>query len=411
MKKLLISILAILTFAVLPGLHSAQADTTNPPKILSVSLINQKNSYSSGDPIEFEIQYSGGNPGIKSALLIFRYTDNSTSGCINPSSAAFWSQEDSGKYTRKDFGLVSPGYIKIISTLTSDCKQGKNDIDIWKSEIVDKSDLKADTHSNEWFGRRNPTFTINVVDGKYLPVGTVIEATKNSSFNLDFIVDEYLLDESRSNLLTFPKKTSEGIYIFYNSLTQDVCRSIQPYPGGPADFQILKTGICKISAFSLSTRSEFGIIDLKKEFVVKSKASAAADKASTDKAAAELKAKQEAAVKAAVELKAKQEADAKAAAELKTKQDAADKAALTKAQSELASANAALADAQKVNRELQTQLNSVEVQFKLLSDSVSVIQGQVSQLNSKLVAALASLNTAKAKLKKVCSVKPKPKGC
>ena len=84
---------------------------------------------------------------------------------------------------------------------------------------------------------------------------------------------------------------------------------------------------------------------------------------------------------------------------------------MTKAQSELASANAALADAQKVNRELQTQLNSVEVQFKLLSDSVSVIQGQVSQLNSKLVAALASLNTANAKLKKVCSVKPKPKGC
>ncbi len=134
------------------------------------------------------------------------------------------------------------------------------------------------------------------------------------------------------------------------------------------------------------------------------------------KAAAELKAKQEAEAKAAAELKAKQEAEAKAAAELKAKQEAdakaaADKAALTKAQAELASANAALTDSQKVNRELQTKLNSVETQFKLLSDSVSMIQGQVSQLNSKLAAALAGQSAANAKLKKVCSVKPKPKGC
>ena len=120
--------------------------------------------------------------------------------------------------------------------------------------------------------------------------------------------------------------------------------------------------------------------------------------------------------KAAAELKAKQEAEAKAAAELKAKQDAeakaaADKAALAKAQSELVAANAALADAQKLNRELQTQLNSVEAQFKILSDSVSLIQSQVSQLNSKLAAALAGQNALTAKLKKVCSAKPKPKGC
>ena len=147
----------------------------------------------------------------------------------------------------------------------------------------------------------------------------------------------------------------------------------------------------------------------KSEFAIKQSADA--------KAAAELKTKQEteAAAKAA-ELKAKQEADAKAAAELKAKQDAdakaaADKTALAKAQVELAAANTALADSQKVNRELQTQLSSVEAQFKRLSDSVSLIQGQVSQLNSKLAVAVSSLNTANAKLKKVCSVKPKPKGC
>ena len=135
------------------------------------------------------------------------------------------------------------------------------------------------------------------------------------------------------------------------------------------------------------------------------------------KIAAALKATQEAdakaaADKAAAELKAKQEADAKAAAELKVKQDAAaDKAALAKAQSELASANAALADAQKVNREQAGRITSFEEQFKVLSESVATVQNQLSQLNSKLVAALTGLNTANAKIKKICAAKPKPKGC
>ena len=116
-----------------------------------------------------------------------------------------------------------------------------------------------------------------------------------------------------------------------------------------------------------------------------------------------------------LESKTKAEADAKTARDAQTKAEADAKTAAAiaedKAQSELAAANAALADAQKVNRELQTQLNSVEAQFKLLSDSVSVIQGQVSQLNSKLVAALAGQNALNAKLKKICAAKPKPKGC
>ena len=127
------------------------------------------------------------------------------------------------------------------------------------------------------------------------------------------------------------------------------------------------------------------------------KAKAAADL----KAAAELKAKQEAEAKAA-ELKAKQEAEEKAAA---------DRAALSKAQSELTSANAALADALRVNREQSAKINFVEEQFRVLSETVSAMQSQLTQLNSKLLSALAGQNAANAKLKKVCSAKPKPRGC
>jgi hypothetical protein len=150
----------------------------------------------------------------------------------------------------------------------------------------------------------------------------------------------------------------------------------------------------------------------KQEADAKAAAELKAKQEAVAKAAAELKAKQEADAKAAAELKAKQEADAKAAAELKAKQDAAaDKAALAKAESELSAANAALADAQKVNREQVAKINSFEEQFKVLSESVSTFQNQLTQLNSKLVAALAGQNAANSKLKKVCSVKPKPKGC
>ena len=130
------------------------------------------------------------------------------------------------------------------------------------------------------------------------------------------------------------------------------------------------------------------------------------------KAAAELKAKQEAEAKAAAELKAKQDAEAKAAAELKAKQEsAADKAALAKAQSELSEANAALADSQKVNREQAARIISFEEQFEALSELVATVQNQLAQLDRKLAAALAGQNAANAKLKKVCSAKPKPKSC
>ena len=101
----------------------------------------------------------------------------------------------------------------------------------------------------------------------------------------------------------------------------------------------------------------------------------------------------------------------KAVTDAKTAAEAAAKIAFEKAQSELADANAALADSQKVNREQAARIASFEEQFKVLSESVATAQSQLSQLNSKLVAALTGQNAANAKLKKVCSAKPKPKGC
>jgi hypothetical protein len=102
-----------------------------------------------------------------------------------------------------------------------------------------------------------------------------------------------------------------------------------------------------------------------------------------------------------------------AAEELKAKlaAEAAAKLAQDKILAELAAANASLAESQRVNRDLGAQLTAIEAQFLALSASVSTIQTEVLALNTKLTTALKSLNTANAKIKKICAVKPKPKGC
>jgi hypothetical protein len=127
-------------------------------------------------------------------------------------------------------------------------------------------------------------------------------------------------------------------------------------------------------------------------------AKAAADKAATDKIISDAKSE---AASILAEAKAKVAAD----------KEAADKAALIQAQLELAAANASLADSQKTIREQAAKIASFEEQFRTLSESVNGMQSQVAQLNSKFVATTSNLKTANAKIKKICSVKPKPKGC
>ena len=128
----------------------------------------------------------------------------------------------------------------------------------------------------------------------------------------------------------------------------------------------------------------------------------AAAKIAQDKAVADAKATAEAAAKIAQD---------KAVADAKATTEAAAKAALTQAQIELAAANASLADSQKTIREQAAKIASFEEQFRTLSESVNAMQSQVAQLNSKFVATTSNLKTANAKIKKICSVKPKPKGC
>ena len=119
-------------------------------------------------------------------------------------------------------------------------------------------------------------------------------------------------------------------------------------------------------------------------------------KQAADKAAADLKAKQEAADKAAADLKAKQEADAKAAADLKAKQEAEAKAAADLKAKQEAEAKAA-----------------ADLKAKQEADAKAAADLKAKQAASKLaVPKTVTITCVKGKLtKKITAVKPVcPKG-
>jgi hypothetical protein len=131
-----------------------------------------------------------------------------------------------------------------------------------------------------------------------------------------------------------------------------------------------------------------------------------------EKAAAELKAKQEAEAKAAAELKAKQEADAKAATELKAKQDADAKAAADKAAAELkakqeAEAKAAAELKAKQEAEAKAAAELKAAGEKIISDAKAEAARILAAAKAATAKKKITITCIKGKLiKKVTAVKP-----
>jgi chemotaxis protein histidine kinase CheA len=142
-----------------------------------------------------------------------------------------------------------------------------------------------------------------------------------------------------------------------------------------------------------------------------SAATDAANKAAADKAAADLKAKQEAeekaaAEKAAAELKAKQEAEAKAAAELKAKQEAEAKAAADKATADLKTK-------QEADAKVAAEKAAADLKAKKAAEAKAAAAKILAAAKAKAAAAKkTTITCVKGKLiKKVTAVKPVcPKG-
>ena len=162
----------------------------------------------------------------------------------------------------------------------------------------------------------------------------------------------------------------------------------------------------------------------------KQDAEAAEAKAAADKAAEDLKAKQEAEAKAAADLKAKQEAEAKAAADLKAKQEAEEKAAAelkTKQEAE-AKAAADLKAKQEAEAKVAADKAAADLKSKQEAEAKAAADLKAKKAADAKAAAAKILADAKAKaaatnkkttitcvkgklVKKVTAVKPVcPKG-
>ena len=192
---------------------------------------------------------------------------------------------------------------------------------------------------------------------------------------------------------------------------------------------------------ALKAAADKAAADLKAKEEAEAKAAAdlkakeeAEAKAAADKAAEELKAKQEAEAKAAADLKAKQEAEAKAAAELKAKQEAEEKAAaeLKAKQEAEAKAAADLKAKQEAEAKVAADKAAADLKTKQEADAKAAADKAAADLKAKKAAdakaaAAKILADAKAKaaaakkttitcikgklVKKVTAVKPMcPKG-
>ena len=161
--------------------------------------------------------------------------------------------------------------------------------------------------------------------------------------------------------------------------------------------QIANLGVLEGKEVLISPKSRAEIKKYLSELESQAKLVEEAEKrAATEKAAAELKAKQEAEAKAAAELKAKQEAEAKAAAELKAKQEAEAKTAAEKAAAELKA---------KQEAEAKAAAEKAAAELKAKQEAEAKAKAEAAKKN-------ITITCVKGKtVKKVTAVNPKcPKG-
>jgi hypothetical protein len=318
----------VLILLTLTNFSLAEADTANPPKVESIKMLNIEKIYKVGDVVTFSIKYSGGNPGLKRVDL---WVQNQVQGkgigdyCLigNPW-FSLWGDKPSNYGL--PIGPISTSEVLMYKYVSANCVKGINEVRL-SARLSDLTDLESNYTGDD-------LFKFSVLDGLWIPPGEVLGNRIDTTFNLDFLPYEVVLEQGKSFEIKLPTRTGEGVPVFYQPWSGDVCFIsqepafpwFQPIVEWSTVIEFKKPGTCSLTSGNGTLyRSTIKDFVFKKEIKVVSKLER--DKEISDaKAAAEIKAKQEAEAKAAAELKAKQEAEAKAAAELKAKQEAEAKA-------------------------------------------------------------------------------------
>jgi hypothetical protein len=258
MGKRFVSVLITLCFVISGA--PAQADLTNPPKILDVQ-IDASRDYKSGDTVAIDVLYLGGDPGLQTAEIFFRR--GSLSNLEDDITRCFlldsWNASATS-FENSNYGNIRPGVIRILASVTSNCYPGLNRFYAYVA-LADKTGLRTNL-------TRFP-FVISIIDGKVIEAGTAVIESKNSGFNLDGFVRENSPGIISSSLL-LPQRTPEGFLIIWNNAGLDNCAIKRSFPREVSNQLVfLKVGICKIVGSFELDRSEYRNLSLMVDIPVK----------------------------------------------------------------------------------------------------------------------------------------------
>ena len=249
MKKGTSTHIGLIVFLLFSFMPVSNADNLNPPEIKSVKLINPQPEYSSGDEITFEIEYSGGNPGLKLAYIDF----DSILGpqCLS-TDLLLWELGTEKYYSglRRN-GPVSSSVVRLNSMVTSDCIKGENSFK-FKAQIIDQTNLYSTFSYSAQFPDTKANFILklNSKDGISVPDGEPRSQNSNATINFNSFPRSVDLEPGKVAVLALPKKTEEGILIRYRNVGGDLgsCNMQSEYYGQPIfNLNITGAGICLIS--------------------------------------------------------------------------------------------------------------------------------------------------------------------
>jgi hypothetical protein len=264
-------------------------------------MLNVEKIYKVGDVVTFSIKYSGGNPGLKRVDL---WAYNFIQGqyfehcLIGNSWSSLWGDKPSNYGL--PIGPITTTEVLMYKYVSANCIKGVNEVRL-AARIADLTDLESS------YTLGNDLFKFSVLDGLWIPPGEVLGNRIDTTFNLDFLPSEVVLEQGKSFEIKLPTRTSEGVPVFYQPWPGDVCFIsqepafpwFQPIVEWSTVIEFKKPGTCSLtSANATLYRSTIKDFIFKKEIKVVSKLELAAAEAERV-AAADLNDAREAAVNAA----------------------------------------------------------------------------------------------------------------
>ena len=213
MRQRVIS-LALLICLVTPTIPAAIADNANPPKIVSVEQVT-KGPYTIGDIVTFKVNYTGGNPGIKSIEIRGAGSKNTcVSQLANLISRANFTpllvlaslKWEKGKSINSAYSSSS-----LVSGFVIPCE---NNRDLWEVSILDETGL-TDSISWEPFSPTKPTSLIveSIPTDFNTPIGEIKPKKIGDKVSIKNIPKTPIVGSKYE----LPRVTQGGLPIYWNA--------------------------------------------------------------------------------------------------------------------------------------------------------------------------------------------------